>query len=228
MTHKGVLICLTGIDGAGKTTLAKSLTESMKAKDIDAIYVYNRFKPVLMRIVFLIGKPLFLRKQNIFKDYKKYSTSKKSLFRHPGVLLFYRFMVFFEYSIQVILKTNFRLARGKVLVCDRYIYDTIINDFAIDLGYSQDKVLKELKWYFRLFPSPDLAFFVDIPEEVAMQRKNDIPSIDFIRARRRFFLETAARLKLLRLNGCEEKSVICSKAETKILSYIKMRKSENE
>ena len=185
---KGMLVCLTGIDGAGKTTLAKALTHSMKDKGIDAVYVYNRFKPVLMRIIFLLGKPLFLHKENIFKDYKKYSISKKNLFKNPGVLLFYRCMVFCEYSIQVIIKTNIRLAMGKVLVCDRYIYDTIINDLAVDLGYSQEKVLKELNWYFRMFPTPDIAFFIDIPEEIAIKRKNDIPSIDFIKIRRRFFL----------------------------------------
>lgn len=226
--RKGLLICFTGIDGAGKTTLARTIAKSMNRKGVKSVYVYNRFTPFFMRIVFAIGRLLFLRKKDMFKDYKTYSSARKQVFRNPAVLLFYSWMVFFEYSIQVVFKTIARLAIGRVLICDRYIYDTVINDIAVDFGYSNENLSKALNWYFRFFPKPDLAFLVDIPEEVAMQRKNDIPSIEFIRLRRKYYLSIANQFPLLKLDGLKAFNSLKMRVESEIGSLLNCKTRGHE
>ena len=219
-SRDGLLVCFMGVDGAGKTTLAKSLVKSMNEKGVRAAYVYNRFQPFFMRFVFALGKLLFLRKQDMFKDYVEYSTARKQVFRNSAVLIVYRWMIFFEYSMQVVIKTFIRLTLGKVLICDRYVYDTVINDVAVDLGYSNEQLSSELKWYFRFFPKPDLIFFVDIPEEVSMQRKNDIPSIEFIRLRRKYYLSVADQFNFLKIDGLTDLDSLKLHVEKELCAFL--------
>lgn len=57
-----LFICIIGIDGSGKTTLAKEISESYSKKGILLSYVYNRYLPLLMKPIILFGKKTVLKK----------------------------------------------------------------------------------------------------------------------------------------------------------------------
>ena len=64
---------------------------------------------------------------------------------------------------------------GKNLVCDRYVYDIVVF-FATELHYSESKAKNLIRLLKSVTPTPLIAFLVDVPVEIALQRKHDIPS----------------------------------------------------
>jgi len=49
----------------------------------------------------------------------------------------------------------------------------------MEFNYSEPGAKKLMAKILRLSPKPDAAFFIDVPVEVAIQRKSDIPSIEY-------------------------------------------------
>lgn len=75
---RGILICLTGIDGSGKTTLAKSLNDSLNKNGCNSTYVYARVTPIFSRLLMIVGrKILMIGSKDIFIDYNKHINNKK-------------------------------------------------------------------------------------------------------------------------------------------------------
>lgn len=187
-----LLICFTGIDGSGKTTIAKRLTESLKEKDLPVVYVYGRLKLFLTKPLTVIGNKLFLREHNITENYVKYSGKKKNLFsKHKFIQKIYLYTILIDYLLQLLIKIKIPLMSGKVIVCDRYIYDTVITDIAVDMNFSKVQVLSLLNKCFLLIPKPDMTFLVDVNENVAYSRKDDVPDERYLNDRRYFYLQVA-------------------------------------
>ena len=84
---------------------------------------------------------------------------------------------------------------------DRYVYDTIISDIAVDLDFSIKNVNELLKTFWRFIPKPDVTFLVQVPEEVSMKRKNDIPSLNYLKMRSRLYNELTTSEKIVVLDG---------------------------
>ncbi|PXF51594.1 MAG: hypothetical protein C4B55_04285 [Candidatus Methanophagaceae archaeon] len=167
----GVFICFTGMDGSGKTTLTRALVGTMQKRGIKASYVYNRYIPIVLRPAMLVGELLFLSNKAYSRDYSEYSNTKKNTSKkHPLLAKFYQHLLLFDYFIQILFKIKLPLLFGKNIICDRYIYDTIVTDLSVDFNYSQEEVKKFLDKILSLFPTPDTAFLVDLPEEIAYQR----------------------------------------------------------
>jgi dTMP kinase len=187
-----LLICFTGIDGSGKTTIAKRLTESLKEKDLPVVYVYGRLKLFLTKPLTFIGNKLFLRDYNITENYVGYSGKKKNLFsKHKFIQKIYLYIILIDYLLQLLIKIKIPLMSGKVIVCDRYIYDTIITDVAVDMNFSKKQVFSLHNKCFLLIPKPNVTFLVDVHEDVAYSRKNDVPDERYLKDRRSIYLQVA-------------------------------------
>ena len=198
---KGIFICFAGIDGSGKTTLANALVDAFKNSAIKYKYVYNRYRPVMLKPFLILARSLLLPGKDTFKDYTEDSDAKRKIFKNRILSSIYQSLLLLDYSIQIFIKVAFPLSLGRNIVCDRYVYDTICTDLAVDLDYS----VQETKWILEkciiLFPRPDVTFLVDVPEEIAYTRKNDIPSIDYLKERRKIYLSIAKEHDMIILNG---------------------------
>ena len=202
MKQKSLFICFTGMDGAGKTTLAKFLMDDLKDMGIKSRYVYNRYVPIILRPIMLIGELLFLRNKDFYKNYTLYSSTKRTASKkHPVLARLYQHLLLFDYFFQILFKIKLPLLFGKNIVCDRYIYDTIVTDLSVDFNYSEEDVKKSLYKILSLFPKPDITFLVDLPEEIAYQRKDDVPSIDYLRDRRETYLHIGKECRMIILDG---------------------------
>ena len=51
---RNLLICFTGIDGSGKTALAKNLVCTLNSEGFKFKYAYNRVDPIFCRLVLRI------------------------------------------------------------------------------------------------------------------------------------------------------------------------------
>lgn len=200
MKTKGFLICFTGIDGTGKTTLAKLLVNSIKKQGVKCVYTYGRSEDRIAMPFFMLGKFLFLKGKDI-KRYDEYSNAKKeAIGKHPVLSILYQNILFFDYFFQILIKIISPMMLGKIVVCDRYVYDTVINDIPRS-DNSMDKIRLLLGKCFHIAPKPDIAFLIDVPEEIAYQRKNDTPSIGYLRERRKIYLEIGKEYGMVILDG---------------------------
>lgn len=226
MRKRGIFICFIGVDGAGKTTLAKLTVKTMKEKNMDFKYVYSRFIPIFLKPLLIFGKVFFLRKKDYRKNYKEYSWYKKQISKkHPYISKIYQKLLSLEYAIQIILKIKVPLSQGENIICDRYIYDTLATDLSIDFNYSENKIKERLENAFTIFPRPDVTFLIDVPEEVALSRKNDIPSIEYLKERRKLYLVFESCPEVVKLDGTKSIKTLQDIVNRKLQKVIKNEKN---
>jgi thymidylate kinase len=222
MKHrKSTLICFTGIDGSGKTTLAKALVGYLESRGIPSCYVYGRLQPIILWPVFLVGRALFLRRKDMYRDYVGYSQAKKGLLENRVLSALYECLVLFDYFFQITMKIRLPLAIGRDIVCDRYVYDTVITDLAVDLNYSQWGIGKALRRYLWLFPKPDLVFLIDVPEEIANKRKDDVPSVKYLEERRRLYLQVGREHGMTILDGSKGLEELRIAVQTEAMRHLR-------
>jgi len=195
------IICITGIDGAGKSTLARSVASELCKKGFQAQYFYGRVIPVLSRLAMNFGRKIFLRKNNIWEDYSGYSRSKQKVMRAPILSWGYAFLILLDYYLVTWIKLLPYCFRKVYVVADRYFYDTVVTDLAAHLGFSSNQVLSAVEMGLRFLPKPQNTILIDIPEEIAFARKNDIPHIDYLRERRAYYLDLCVRPEVTMLYG---------------------------
>ena len=214
------LICFTGMDGAGKTTLAKFLVKEMKKRGLKCNYVYGRYKPFLARPALAFGKFLFLRGRDI-KEYEDYSSAKRdAVRRYSLVTLIYQKILLFDYSLQLLTKIIFPKMLGRTVICDRYVYDTVMNDIP-RAGDDFEHLKGLIEKCFRIAPEPDLVFLIDLPEETAYFRKDDTPSIGYLKERREIYLNIGEEYNIITLDGCKDITELKEIIQNKVRKMIK-------
>ena len=215
------LVCFVGIDGSGKTTLAKYLVETMAQKGIECKYVYGRLEPFILKPFIALGGKIFLREVDMFEDYTQYSNVKnRAIKEHSFLFTFYRRILLFDYLLQILFRVRIPFMLGKTIVCDRYVYDTIITDLSVDMNYSKSEITDLIKRFFYIAPRPDLAFLIDLPEEIAFQRKDDTPSIEYLKERRHIYLDVGKEEGMLVLDGSIDLTEIKSLITDEVLEHI--------
>ena len=149
----GILITFCGLDGCGKTTMIRHLSQWMEEKGY---------------CLFLTRQPTdFVRQSQIFRTYMDSPDHDAFDYRSLSLLAASDRV---QHCSKVILP---QLRSGKTVVSDRYLYSCAANLRA--RGYTADRWIYEIaRWIVK----PDLAFFLDVPVEIAVQhvrRYIDIP-----------------------------------------------------
>jgi len=202
MVRNNFLICFTGMDGSGKTTLSKALVEMLNKNGVKCRYVYGRLEPFILKPFISIGRRIFLKGKDMFKDYRGYSTRKRDVIeRHSLLFALYTYILLFDYLLQLLIKIKLPLMLGKNIICDRYVYDTVITDFSLDKNYLNSDIRRLIKKCFYIAPKPDLTFLIDVPEEIAFRRKNDTPFIEYLKEIRDIYLEAGREEEMVILDG---------------------------
>lgn len=179
----GKFICLIGVDGAGKTTIAKSLISQERERGRSYRYVMCRFEHfTLLKPLALLSKCLFFRKT----DYSEEGIETKEGICKTGLLkTLWKNAILFDYFFQVFFKVGMPLLLGKRILADRYIYDTLA-DMASDGVIEEKEVSATLKAFFRFAPKPCAVIFMDtLPQEAYLRNraKRDAVSLEYIKKR---------------------------------------------
>jgi len=225
MMRGGLLICFTGIDGSGKTTQANLLLDWLVSKGVKSMYVWSRGEVLTIRRIFLfIGrKVLGTSRREIASDkkaYSEYQTRKSKLMEKSLVRILWSAMTYVEHLIQINLDIRRKMQDGWVVVCDRYLWDSGI-DMAVLNNKNPDWLIGSLnRFMWKFIPKPTITFFIDIPPEEAMKRKNDIPSFDYVRKRAEFYRYLARRSSLTVINGCEDAVAIQNEIIDAVKNYM--------
>jgi len=179
------IISFLGVDGAGKTTIAKELVARLDVTTY--CYVYLRYYPILSYPIKMLSKITVYKRVNEFINYEQYSKKKKN-FSSRYILLtrIYVIICIIDFLIINYVKFNISLLRKKNIIIDRYIIDFLTTiSIAGNLNINTTKVL--LKYFYKLFPVPDKIIYLNIPLKVALNRKMDIPSEQYLEERKLFY-----------------------------------------
>ncbi|HZD44039.1 MAG TPA: hypothetical protein VE134_08300 [Methanomicrobiales archaeon] len=210
MSKPNLFVCLVGMDGTGKTSLSKNIIQQLHENHIPARYVYGRLRPLLLKPFIWIGNSLILKGNSEMQyDYTKRS---QKILKHPILSDIYRRLLIMDYVVQVLVKIRLPLMLGETVVCDRYVYDTIINDVSFDYSFSNEEVIQETNKLLTILPKPDLVFLLDVQEEAAMGRKTDVPSIQYLRDRRVHYLLLGRTYQMKVLDASLDPHVLQSEA----------------
>lgn len=143
-TTKGLLITFCGLDGCGKTTIINKVFSEMKNK----------------QELFLTKQPTdFVRKSAIFRTYMDCPNHDDYDYRSLSLLAASDRI---QHTNKVIKP---ELINGKIVLSDRYFYSCLANLRA--RGYKNDSWIYEIA---HLIIKPDIAFFFDIPVDIAVSR----------------------------------------------------------
>jgi thymidylate kinase len=204
------LICLTGIDGSGKTTLALRLSEHLRANGYNVHYVHGIHFVVLLRPIKKLAQMLFMRDTDEYADYIRYRNVKLTASRrHRSLAAVYAAVWFVDYCLQAFRRVTLPIMSGKIVVADRYIYDLLLN-IALATGYPFNLLCRLLPFFFIFNPKPDVVFVMDTPEEIALSRKSDVHSIEYLRERRSQYLMLAQRFGFPVLDGRADRDAVLS------------------
>jgi dTMP kinase len=146
---------------------------------------------------------MFLEQQDIWRDYSQYTIAKKRVLRDAFLVQAYRISVWIDYLPQAYSRIGMPLLFGRTIVCDRYVFDTVVNDLGSHMEYDAKDIRLSLASIFQLLPEPDIVFLIDLPEEIALGRKDDVPHIEYLRERRELYLLTARLYPMVELDGAE-------------------------
>jgi dTMP kinase len=163
-----LIVYFAGIDGSGKTTVAESLCDSLRDNGLSCKYLWCGWRgfesPLLKPIALRIKKTLATRGE-----------AEKAEEAHNTLPLF-GYLTWLDYFVRVYPDVLTSLLTNDIVVVDRYVYDVMAG-----LTGPDKEVSRFLFALFKLFPRPSIVFFISVPLEVAYHRKDDIPSIDFLR-----------------------------------------------
>jgi thymidylate kinase len=187
------LISFIGIDGSGKSTLAKEVFEELRKSKCKTRLVYGRYQPLIVKYIMVVGRKLFLdNNKNTVMNYDMYLENKQHIFQKNAIITkLYIKLIIFEYYLQLLVRIILPYKLGYTIISDRYVYDTVINDIAIDLRLSVHEAELIIKGFWKYIPRPDITFLVQVPEEIAIKRKTDIPSLSYLKIRNNFYRNIA-------------------------------------
>jgi dTMP kinase len=141
---KGLLVCIEGIDGAGKNTQSEMLGKHLRTIGIRSkIYSYPDYGSVYGKII------------KNFLDKKIELSTEELLFLH----------ILDKQKDKKNVEND--LKQGKIVITDRYVISAIAYPIAGGVDYESAKVVAALS----KLPKPDIVFYIDVPVSVSMERK---------------------------------------------------------
>ncbi len=184
-SQRGMLISISGTDGAGKTAQAQALSEALTTSEAYNNVVWSRIGTT----------PLYRRASQAAQRTKRASkNSVAASTATPGVL---RRALGFAWAtanaLDLALTYQWRvrlpLMMGRVVVCDRYTHDAAV-EIAERLGTDAVDGLP-VKLLYALSPRPRFAYLLDAPADVAAERSLDPEDAGQLAAQRQLYREVA-------------------------------------
>jgi dTMP kinase len=198
-----LIIYLAGIDGSGKSTLAESLCDGLRSNGLSCEYLWcgwRSFESPLFKRVVTRTKKTLVQKGEAEKVQEAHNT-----------LPLFGYLTWLDYFISVYPSLLASLLTHDIVVLDRYVYDVIAG-----LTRPDKRVSRVLMSLFKVFPPPSIVFFIRVPPEVAFERKDDIPSVEFLRNIEEKQLSVLAQCsaKIVTLDGTLSKNELRDSALT--------------
>ena len=211
-----LLLAFSGVDGSGKSTLAQALIEQLSNEGIQTQYLwwFAANDSFLGKLAGLVVRKLA----------KPVETTADGVSQVGLVRALDQSLVLADFLLHVWYSSIL----GRNLVCDRYIYDIVVF-FTTELRYSESKAKRLIRLLRAVVPSPLVTFLVDVPAEIAMQRKTDIASSEQHEKLRKLYLDLAegdSRVKFVDGSRCLEE--VNRSVWVQVVEYLRVLPSVDE
>ena len=193
MNQRAMLITLSGLDGAGKSSQARILEQAFHGSHIRTRILWSRSgSSPFMSAATKLGKLCLRIPEDPHSTNQKRIALRMRSFRSSRV----RFVWIWLASLDLLgtygLHVRFWLSRGWVVICDRYVYDAIAEWSAYFENASwMDSRLA--RWLMDLTPHPGKGYVLDLSVEDSSARSGDESPASFLACKRRAYLELARR-----------------------------------
>lgn len=199
--HRGVFVALSGIDGAGKSSQARWLTDALTALDAEVEVVWNDMSG--SRVLGLMTAPvkallgLLGRRSEPMAHYDE-APLPSNRGAASGVRGAWALLVSLANALDQRRAAARGVARGRVVVFDRSPLDLAVR---MQVLY-RSSVQLQRRLVRIAAPRPDLAFLLNIPAEVSLRRKDDIWSPTQLGEQTILYRSLAPVFRVRVLDGC--------------------------
>uniref|UniRef100_A0A7J3SKY8 Thymidylate kinase n=1 Tax=Fervidicoccus fontis TaxID=683846 RepID=A0A7J3SKY8_9CREN len=193
------VIAICGIDGSGKTTQIKLLEKYLRRRDLRVKRVWFRwgafFSYPLLALCRILG----------YTKWKTVSRSnvrcaERNFYRNRALARLWPWLFTLDALIYSFLKIKVRRILGYTILCDRFIPDIIVDMMCETRDYQLPKRLIG-RLLLSLIPKNSKLIVIDVAENIAYDRKHDVPSIDYLKERRKLYLTLAKTLRIPVVDG---------------------------
>ena len=220
--RRGAVISISGCDGAGKSSQARSLQEALEKTGFEAIVVWRPlghfgFLTILTRPV----KGL-LRASRLgpFKQVARNSSagsimSTRSDAAGPAGGVFRNVWVTIIALLNAISQrtaVSSQVRRGRIVILDRSALDAVV---LMRFLYGEGHGFRFQRWLLRTLPRPiSLGFFLDVAPATLLARKQDWWNLEDLQRQALLYREECARFGARRLDGEQPQDQICTMIAT--------------
>lgn len=183
------LICLSGIDGSGKTAHARRILFDLEKNGVRCRYIWFGTPYFLSYFFMTACRLLGLTEVNTVADGT--AVSEHEYYKNRPVALVWPWVQLADLLVLVPLSLRLQHARLQhwtrlTLICDRFVPDTLVEVMAdVRDARLPDKLVGRL--ILRTIPHSATMIFLDIAEETAARRKLDVPHLKYLTLRRRLY-----------------------------------------
>jgi thymidylate kinase len=200
LPRRGLLVALSGIDGAGKSSQARWLADSLTALGADVEVVWNDLLGNrALNLVAAAPKALLRLAGRRSERLARYDdapprTDDPTASAVRGI---WSTIVTLASAVEQRMLATRSVGRGRVIVFDRSPLDLAVRmQVLYRANVEMQRRLVQLA-----APRPDLAFLLDIPAEVSLARKSDIWSPSQLVEQTTLYRALAPRFGVRRLDG---------------------------
>jgi thymidylate kinase len=218
----GLVVTLSGLDGAGKSSQAAALRDALKTAGVDAVVEWLPLgqNPSVERASALVRRVLHTaRRAGRPTTAEQRAAAGESLLASPGstrerspresaLLHAWATVVAVANALHQRATITRHAAQGRVVIFDRYTLDSIVR---LRYLYGDRERFTFQAFLIRaVSPRPLRSFLLDVRAETALGRKDDRWSLNDLRRQSELYREEAERLGVLRLDGERPRDVLCT------------------
>ncbi len=195
-SHPAMLITLSGLDGCGKSAHAQALASAFEGCHIKNDVVWSRggsspLTDAALRVVRRNGG-LAGGVGDSPDDPAERVRRRRAALRSPWLKQGWLALVGLDLLRQYAGRVWWPMRKGRVVICDRYLYDALVEIAA----YADDPNLAGgllARLLFALAPTPHVRYLLELPPEMAARRSATPEAPAFLAQQRRLYRQEADR-----------------------------------
>ena len=203
-SQPALLVSVSGVDGSGKSLQVERLRQVFETCDVRVRCVWARgASSPGVGVALRAGKGVLQAGEDAAQaapeqaprtESEKFLERRRRL-RNPFVRWVFSMVYAVDLKLTYVIKVRFLMLTGKVVICDRYVYDALV-DFAMYTGTDAARPPFALNLMRVLVPRPPVAVLLDVEPAEALRRKPEEGDTLHLEAARTMFLELAKSHRL--------------------------------